>query len=431
LRGEDGKEKSRGSGKEGEEKALGEHLLEDAGAGGAKSEAHGEFAAAARGAREQEIGDVGAGDEEHEADGADEHEQSGANVASELIAESDGVGADFGVGVRVLLFELFGDDGEIGVGGGEGDAEFEARDDLKIVVAAVGQFLLGEADRNPDFGFTVGELEAAGHHADDRGFFVVEPNLPADNLRITGKTAKPEAVAENDDRSGAGHVVFGKEVAAESGRDAENGEEVGGDGATAKLFRVALAGESDGGSEGRSGHVGEDLIARAPLGEVAGSGSIAGEANGGSVFPDDDETVGVAIRKRAKENGVGDAEDGGVGGDADGEDRDGEESEGRTFTEHAGAEANVLKQVFEEVGAAGVARGFGEFGDATEIAESGAAGFGGGHAGGDVFSDLAIEVETEFVGKLGVKRWLMEEGEEPVEEALQAAHVVTPYVRRR
>jgi len=138
LRGEDGKKQTHNSGEKCEEEAFREHLLKDAEARCTESEAHGKFAAAASGAREKKIGDVGASDEQNEADGADQCEQGRANVAGELLAKRNGEGAKLGVLLGVLLFELFGDDGKVGVGGGEGDARFEAGDDVKVVAAVIG-----------------------------------------------------------------------------------------------------------------------------------------------------------------------------------------------------------------------------------------------------------------------------------------------------
>ena len=47
----------------------------------------GDLAPAAGGADEQQVGDVGAGDQQHEADGADQHEQRRAHVADERLAQ--------------------------------------------------------------------------------------------------------------------------------------------------------------------------------------------------------------------------------------------------------------------------------------------------------------------------------------------------------
>ena len=48
-------------------------------------------------------------------------------------------------------------------------------------------------------------------------------------------------------------------------------------------------------------------------------------------FPDHDELLRVGVRQRAKQDGVDDGEDGGVGADAEGEREDGDGGEGRDF----------------------------------------------------------------------------------------------------
>ena len=66
---------------------LGEQLLRDASAAGAERGAHRKLARARRAARELEIGDVRAGDEQHERDRAEHDEQTLANAADELVLE--------------------------------------------------------------------------------------------------------------------------------------------------------------------------------------------------------------------------------------------------------------------------------------------------------------------------------------------------------
>ena len=53
----------------------------------AERRADGDLALAAGGAHQQQVGDVGAGDEQHEADGAGEHEQRLADVADQHLAD--------------------------------------------------------------------------------------------------------------------------------------------------------------------------------------------------------------------------------------------------------------------------------------------------------------------------------------------------------
>jgi hypothetical protein len=58
----------------GEHGALGEQLANDASASGADGGADGDLALAARRAHQQETGDVGAGYQQHETDGAGQHQ---------------------------------------------------------------------------------------------------------------------------------------------------------------------------------------------------------------------------------------------------------------------------------------------------------------------------------------------------------------------
>ena len=65
----------------GEEKAFGEELTDEAGARCAEGGADGGFAEALAGAGHEEVGDVGAADEEDEGDSAEEEQEGAANFA--------------------------------------------------------------------------------------------------------------------------------------------------------------------------------------------------------------------------------------------------------------------------------------------------------------------------------------------------------------
>ena len=62
---------------DGEEQALGEELAGEPGARDAEGEAHRHLAAAALGARQEHVGEVGAHHQEHQADGAEQHRGGG------------------------------------------------------------------------------------------------------------------------------------------------------------------------------------------------------------------------------------------------------------------------------------------------------------------------------------------------------------------
>ena len=67
---------------DGEQDAFHQQLPDDAPAARAKRDAHSDFTRAVRGPREQQIRDVGAGNEEHEADGAHQREKDRADRAA-------------------------------------------------------------------------------------------------------------------------------------------------------------------------------------------------------------------------------------------------------------------------------------------------------------------------------------------------------------
>ena len=67
--------------------AFGQQLADDPAARAADRRADRDLAPAAGRAHEQEVRDVGAGDEQHEADGADQHEQRRADVPDERLPD--------------------------------------------------------------------------------------------------------------------------------------------------------------------------------------------------------------------------------------------------------------------------------------------------------------------------------------------------------
>ena len=88
-----------------------------------------------------------------------------------------------------------------------------------------------------------------------------------------------------------------------------------------------------------------------------------------------DQFVGILSREHAKDDGVDEAEDGGVGADAERESEDGGGGEGWSFAEGAEGVANVLEERFEEGDAASVATFFlGAF-EAAEFATGATEGF--------------------------------------------------------
>ena len=90
-------------------------LADEASATRAHGGANGHFPATVSGAGQEKIGDVGARDEKHEANGPDKEKQCRANVFDHLFVQRNDVGAGAGVVDGVLLFQPFCDRDHFGV----------------------------------------------------------------------------------------------------------------------------------------------------------------------------------------------------------------------------------------------------------------------------------------------------------------------------
>src|SRR5512146_1217501 len=75
ARGEGGKERPQRAADQRQGKALGEQLGEEAGGSGTERDADGDFLLPSSGAGQQEVGDVGGGNQEDEEDGGEKSEQ--------------------------------------------------------------------------------------------------------------------------------------------------------------------------------------------------------------------------------------------------------------------------------------------------------------------------------------------------------------------
>ena len=69
----------------GQHEALDDQLPDDPRAAGAERDAHRDFLLAADRAREQQVGDIGARDQQHQRDGAEQHQQRGPDVLHQLV----------------------------------------------------------------------------------------------------------------------------------------------------------------------------------------------------------------------------------------------------------------------------------------------------------------------------------------------------------
>ena len=332
--GPGGKEPADDAGDGGEDEALHEHLADEAAAAGAERGAHGELLLAPGRAGDHEVGDVGAGDEQHEGDLAEEEEREERQevgdhrVGPGAVLRDDGGGYTL-VGAGVLAHELGGGDVGLGVGGGERGAGAELAEHAPHrgvaplqhagAVAPEGverpggdEAVHGEERREPG--------EPFGGDADDGEGAVVDADRPADDRRIAAEALLPAAMGEHDHGGAAGGLaVGGHEDAAQLRGDGEGGEGAGG----GDLDPGALGGPAVVGAEVRGhGLVGEHRLHAAETLAVVlevGEGDRVGRGPGLAALGDEHDAVGVGHRHALEEEGADDAEDVRVDGDAEGQ----------------------------------------------------------------------------------------------------------------
>ena len=204
-----------------EHEALGEQLANDADAAGTHGSADGELPLAAGGTHEQQIGDVGAGDEQDEAHSSEQNEQRGAGVGNDGIAQRLHAEAGFGIGERPAAAEFLVGELHLRVGLRQGDARPEPRRRHEVValVGAVGIDLEGQ----PDVGHGIG-AELLADDAEDRVRLIAERKRGADDVGIAAELTLPEAVADHDHVSAVGRIFLRREGAAEDHRCSEEAE---------------------------------------------------------------------------------------------------------------------------------------------------------------------------------------------------------------
>src|SRR5436305_5694706 len=122
------------------------------------------------GSGEQQVCDVHAGDEQHETNGAEEHEQRGLYVAKHFLSQRNQPGADVVVAIGKSRGEIARDAVHVGDGLIEGNAGFEAANAVNAepCTAAIEQRIAPLADGHKYFGEVCAaeeEIEGSGNDA--------------------------------------------------------------------------------------------------------------------------------------------------------------------------------------------------------------------------------------------------------------------------
>ena len=140
----------------------------------------------------------------------------------------------------------------------------------------------------------------------------------ADDFGVRAKAALPEPVTENDRQRLALLIFFRQEGAAKQGSSAKERKERRRHPRAFDVLWRSATGEVIAAAERRRDLL-EDMIFGLDVEVLARRKPILHDVQSGRAIPQDDQTVGVFVRQRAQQQGVGDAEDGAVRADADGQ----------------------------------------------------------------------------------------------------------------
>ena len=328
------------------EHALDQELADDPAARGPEGEAHRDLLAAGGETGEQQVGDVGARDEQHETDRGQQHQQGRPAVAHQVLVQQHGVEPGLGVDlVGKRRGVTAGDDFDLVGGLRERDAGFETALHQQVAGAAVDQvgrqaFEVKDPG-GPRLGLVERKTEPGRQDADDRLGYAVEREALAEDGRVGAESFLPDRMSEQHDRRAAGPVFVRGEHPAEQGTDAEGGEKIGRDPLRLQLFGIAASGQGEGG-EGLGRHAGEHLllVAQSHITQIGDIRLL--EAAVGKRGVDAHEPGGLGVREGPQEHGV----DGGKNDDvrAQSESQRGKRQGGETgrFGELAEGEFEIL-----------------------------------------------------------------------------------------
>ena len=324
-----------------EEQALDEELPREPPARGADREANGDLLAPPLAAHEQERGDVGAGDQQHERGGSEQEPREPAHPRA-LVRVHDRVARGQELGERVLVTARLGgraprgDRVELGLRRGHRHAGLQAPHHVEpreaavlqhAVAAELGQRDRGHRRRHPQLRERVeaDAVEAGGGHADDGERVAIEAHRRPDRARVGAEEPPPEPVAQHDDagsRPGAASSAAAssrpacartpEELEVAAAHDA-GGEPLG----PSAVLRQVHGQRVRVGGQGRERRRLVAVVLEHGVRRVADS--VAAREARRLPGVDAHQLLRLRHRKRPEEHGVDEAEDGRVRPDAEGE----------------------------------------------------------------------------------------------------------------
>ncbi len=210
-----------------EHQALDDELLHEPSARGPQRRAHRDLGVPPLRAREQQVGHIHGGDDQHDRDGRQQQPQRLAPLADHILAER--VEEDEVTHRVMLVFGIPRIRNRLQLAPRllQRDAGPQAAQRQQIVREPVGRRRLVEPERRPQLDRRVRKPEALGHDPDDRGGFTVDPDGAADDRRVATESSLPQVVTQHRDRRDPGSLLLKGKRAAHRRIHAEQLEHAG------------------------------------------------------------------------------------------------------------------------------------------------------------------------------------------------------------
>ena len=179
---------------------FGEQLTEQPDAAGTERRSDRQLRLTRGGARQEQVGDIRAGDQQHEANGAEKHEERRSHVAHDHVGERHGVERQRVVGLTERHLQLTADSPQVVIDLRERDARLGTADDRQELTAPAlrGRRAEGVVVNERRIHIRVVEQPGAGReHADDLDRRAADPDPAAEHTAIAAELALPEPIVEH------------------------------------------------------------------------------------------------------------------------------------------------------------------------------------------------------------------------------------------
>ena len=230
-----------------QQQGLNQQLADQTRAARTERAAHGELLTARRSARQQQVGHVDAGDQEHRDYRRAKQSDGRTHVTDQVLAQRDHFRAHALVRARVLLLDDRGDRIHLRLRLFDRDAVLQPTDDVPVAAGPDPRLVFLHGLRGVDVAiarsiFLEVRLEIIRHHARDEERTVIERDRLADDARIAVEVRSPEVFGEHDDAVVALGVLLGPEETAGERLNAKGVEEAFGDEHGLEHFGTLAAG---------------------------------------------------------------------------------------------------------------------------------------------------------------------------------------------